>query len=137
MKKIIVCFIVLMFLSCPMDVIKGFKFDDPHFESFSKCCEWIYENYKYHRSYYIKTPEQTIEDKTGDCSDFSVLLMAIMGYQHKIYISEFICLDNDHSVVYYNGHYYDCANNKITKTTNGVKILRRLTYYDIMDWVYR
>ena len=111
MRKMIVLLVVVVavIMSCSMDIIEGFTFDQKHFNNFHECTKWIHENIEYKATEGCTNPDITLRRGYGDCNDMAVLLMAIMAYQHGIRDSYYIGINSNHAIVEYNGKYYDCT----------------------------
>ncbi len=112
---ILLFFFAFVLFSCSMPGDGGFEFDNPKFNNMSDACEWIYKNIKYEKDSYDdwKLPQETLDDKEGDCEDQAILLMAIMKYQ-KGYNSELVIVNIDsstsHAIVRNGEKYYDPTN---------------------------
>lgn len=139
MRKLIILFIVSIILaSCTMDVMNEFQFDYPRFDNMLEACEWIHKNIEYKYLNEWRTPQEILNSGYGSCSDMSVLLMAIVGYQHYNFCSYFVAIDTpklNHAVVEYNGLFYDCVKGKIIKLKEN-EILYKTTHSSIMYTVY-
>lgn len=137
MKNLILFAIIfLVVLSCAVPESDEFEFNNPEFNNMQEACEWINQNIKYKSDYYDywKLPQETLDDKNGDCEDQALLLMGIMKYQ-KGYNSELIIVQIDsttsHAIVKYNDKYYDCTNGTSSGKTN-YKITNVYSYNDAM-----
>lgn len=116
MRNLILLFAFILF-SCSVPGDGGFEFDNPRFSSMSDACEWINQNIKYKKDAYDdwKLPQETLDDREGDCEDQAILLMAVMKYQ-KGNNSELVIINIDsstsHAIVRNGDKYYDCTNGK-------------------------
>jgi len=94
-----------------------FEFSDVKFNSKKEVCYWIYKNIKYENeeNEFWKTPEETLDDRGGDCEDMAILLMAILYSQFKIKgrLAHYFTDKGGHCIYEVNGEYYDCTSNKI------------------------
>ena len=114
MRNFLLLLVLIVPFSCALPADDGFKFNNPKFSNMQEACEWVNQNIKYKKDNYDdwKLPQETLDDKDGDCEDQALLLMGIMKYQRG-YDSELIIMRIDsttsHAIVRYNDKYYDCT----------------------------
>ena len=123
-----------------MDFLSGFKFDNPKFESMDDACKWINKNIQYRKIKGYRPPEFTIDKKYGDCGTMSILLMAIVAYQHGNYYSYYVSCKShiageSHAIVEYQGEFYDCTKGHKVKIKE-CDIYERISHNDIMFYAY-
>lgn len=135
MKAIHVLFLLIFVFSCSMPESDNFKFDSPRFENVEEACLWINNNIRYKKDAndYWKLPQETLDDRSGDCEDQALLLMGIVKYQMGDDL-ELIVVDSSgnyseyHALARKGNTYYDCTNGS---ETNGLKYNIVSTYdYD-------
>ena len=132
----LIIILITIIFSCTIPEVENFEFNNPKFNNIKEACEWINNNIKYKKENgnNWKLPQETLDDKNGDCEDMAILLMAIMEYQ-KGYESELIIvkLDNNiyHAIVLWKDKYYDCTSGK-TIGNKDYTITEKYDYYTTM-----
>ncbi len=133
--EILIIFIsIWLIVLCSLPDVKNFKLDHPKFHNMKEACCWVNNNIEYKKDKYgdiWKLPQETLDDKNGDCEDMALLLMGIMNYQKNIK-SNLVVIEGrtknvSHAIVEFNKIYYDCTSGTTFKKPK-TKILYILDY---------
>lgn len=96
-------------------------------------CEWVAEEieYKTDAPQYVQSPRETLDRGTGDCEDFAILYMWLLGREDAELVIVLVSDTAGHAVVELEGEWYDPSIGWVFEIGRW-RELDRMSYRDVM-----